>query len=115
MTAGSDLDEITDLLDDPYARDILAETSKEPLSAKMLTQRCEASLPTIYRRIDRLQDHDLLAAHQQIDPGGHHYKTYQARLKRVVISLDSGTYTVEINRTEQGAADRFSDLVEGLR
>lgn len=115
MTSDDDLDEITDLLDDPYARDILAEASIEPMSAKMLSEHCDASLPTVYRRIERLQEHDLLTDQQQLDPDGHHYKTYEARLEQVTINLENGTYSVEITRTEQEAADRFSDLVEDLK
>lgn len=115
MTTDGELSEIADLLDDSYARDILAETSIEPRSAKMLSEHCDASLPTIYRRIERLQEHDLLTAQQQLAPDGNHYKTYEARLERVSIDLTNGTYTVKITRTKQGAADRFSDLVEEMK
>lgn len=115
MTTDGELSEITELLDDPYARDILAEASIEPVSAKMLSEHCDASLPTVYRRIEQLQEHDLLTAQQQLDPDGNHYKTYEARLEGVAIDLTDGTYSVEITRTKQGAADRFSDLVEDLK
>lgn len=115
MTTDSELSAIADLLDDPYARDILAAASIKPVSAKMLSEHCEASLPTVYRRIERLQEHDLLTAQQQLDPDGNHYKTYEARLERVAIDLTNGTYSVEITRTKQGASDRFSDLVDDLK
>lgn len=115
MTTDGDLSEIAELLDDSYARDILAKTSSEPMSAKMLSERCDASLPTVYRRIERLQKHDLLKEQQQLDPDGHHYKTYEARLERVTIDLEDGMYSVEITRTERKAADRFSDLVKELK
>lgn len=115
MTTDGELSEIAELLDDPYARDILAETSIEPMSAKMLSERCDASLPTIYRRIEHLQEHDLLTSQQQLAPDGNHYKMYVARLDRVAIDLTNGTYNVEITRTKHEAADRFSDLVEELK
>ncbi|WP_049900624.1 winged helix-turn-helix domain-containing protein [Halococcus agarilyticus] len=115
MTTDGDLSEVAELLDDPYARAILAKTSIEPMSAKMLSDRCDASLPTVYRRIERLQEHDLLREQQQLDPDGHHYKSYEARLEQVSIDLEDGTYSVEITRTEREAADRFSDLVEELK
>lgn len=115
MTEDGDLGEIADLLDDPYARDILAKASTEPMSAKELSELCNASLPTVYRRIERLQNHDLLADQQQLDPDGHHYKTYETRLDQVTIDLVDGTYNVTITRTEPNAADRFSDLVDDLK
>lgn len=115
MTRDDDIGGIAELLDDPYARDILAKTSREPMSAKTLSERCDVSLPTVYRRIERLQEHELLTDQQQLDPDGHHYKTYEARLERVTIDLEDGTYSVKIDRTEPNAADRFSDLVEELK
>lgn len=115
MATDGDLGEVAELLDDPYARDILAKTSIEPMSARMLSERCDASLPTVYRRVERLQEHDLLIEQQQLDPNGHHYKTYEARFEQVTIELEDGTYSVEITRTEREAADRFSDLVDDLK
>jgi DNA-binding transcriptional ArsR family regulator len=49
------------LLDDEYARAILAATSEQATSAPALAEACDASHPTIYRRIDRLKDQNLLA------------------------------------------------------
>ena len=106
--------ELLSLLDDEYARAILIETSKEPMSADALTERCDASPPTVYRRIDRLDEHDLVEAEQELDPDGHHYKTYAARLERVTIELEDGDLTVAVDRTED-AADRFTRLYEELR
>ncbi|WP_231188859.1 helix-turn-helix domain-containing protein [Haladaptatus sp. DYF46] len=114
MSEDSDLTEIADLLDDAYARDILATASIEPMSANELSNQCDASLPTVYRRIERLEENDLLVVEQQLDPDGHHYKTYETRLEAVNIRLEDGTYTVEITRTEKSVADRFSTLVEEI-
>ncbi len=115
MTTDDDLSEIASLLDDRYAREILAATSTEPMSAKALKDRCDASLPTVYRRIEQLQALDLLTDHQQVAPDGNHYKLFESRLDRVAIDLTDGTYSVEIIRTTHEPADRFSDLVEDLR
>lgn len=115
MSKGGDFSAIAELLDDPYARDILAKASVKPMSAKMLSEHCDASPPTIYRRIERLQEYNLLMEQQQLDPDGHHYKTYETRLERVTIDLKDGTYNVEITRTDREASDLFSDLVEELK
>ncbi len=114
MPVDEDADELFALLDDEYARSILIATSVEPLSADALAERCDASEPTIYRRIDRLETFDLVESTQQLDPDGHHYKTYAARLERVTIDLDDGDLTVAVDRTED-AADRFTRLYEELR
>lgn len=114
MPVDEDVDELFALLDDEYARSILVATSVEPLSADALAERCDASEPTIYRRIDRLETFDLVESKQQLDPDGHHYKTYAARLERVTIELDDGDLTIDVDRTED-AADRFTRLYEELR
>lgn len=55
------------LLDDDYARRILAHLNEKPMSARTLSKQCDASPPTIYRRIDRLKDLDLLTEETKLD------------------------------------------------
>ena len=116
MSAGDDPEnaEVISLLDDEYARAILVETSREPLSASALAERCDASPPTIYRRIEQLQDRDLVVERQQLDPDGHHYKTYRTRVERVTVEIEDGDCTIDVSRREVDAADRFTRLFEGL-
>ena len=109
-----DLVAIASLLEDDYAREILAATSVEAHSANELAEVCGASPPTIYRRIERLNDHDLLTEAQQLDPDGHHYKVYAANLEKVTVELEAGEYTVEVARTTD-PADRFTKLYDELR
>jgi len=104
-----------ELLEDEYTRTILAETSVEPLSATELAERCDASSPTIYRRINRLQELDMLDEQQTLNPDGHHYRRFSARLERVTIELRDGAYEVSVDRTTDDAVDRFTELYEGLR
>jgi predicted ArsR family transcriptional regulator len=107
--------EIISLLDDEYARAILIETSIEPLSASALAERCDASEPTVYRRIEQLKAHDLVVEQQELDPDGHHYKTFQTRVERVTVEIEDGDCTIDVARREVDAADRFTNLFEGLK
>ncbi|WP_324757171.1 ArsR family transcriptional regulator [Haloarcula montana] len=104
-------EELLALLDDEYARTILVATREEGKSAQALSELCDADDSTIYRRIERLQDRDLLDAHQQLDPNGNHYKTYSARLERVEIEFHDDGVTIDVDRREP-AADRFTRLYE---
>lgn len=106
--------EVVDLVGDDYAWQILAETREEDRSAEALSETCNADPSTIYRRIERLEEADLLEAEQQIDPGGHHYKTYRANLDAIHVHLDEEGFTVEIDRREP-PADRFTRLYEGFK
>jgi predicted transcriptional regulator len=106
---------VLSLLDDEYARRILIETSQKPMSADALSERCDASPPTIYRRIDRLDEHGLLDEQQEMDPDGHHYKTYSARLERVTVDIEDGGMAVDVYLAdEEDGADRFTRLYERL-
>lgn len=117
-----DLAAVLDLLSDEYARDILAETSVEPMSANTLSDRCDASLPTVYRRIERLKNFDLIEEQTRIDPGGSHHKVYAAKLETFSLDLDDGAFAAAIERRatelaideEADVADRFTKMWEGL-
>lgn len=116
MTGGgaADDEELFELLDDPYARRILVETREDPRSADALSDACDASPSTVYRRIERLRERDLLAGEQRIDPDGHHYEVYVARLDRVTVDLTADGFEVAVERREADPADRFTRLYEEL-
>ena len=115
MADDGDVRAISALLEDEYAHAILVQTSSRELSASQLSEACDASVSTVYRRIERLQEFDMLEERLQLDPDGHHYRTYAARLERIEIELDDGAFDVEVTYREETAADRFTDLFEGLR
>lgn len=115
MIGDSDVREIAALLEDEYAHAILIHTSTHEMSASELSDTCDASVSTIYRRIERLQEHDLLAEQLHLDRDGHHYNTYTARLERIEIELVDGAFEINLTYRPEDAADRFTDLFEGLR
>ncbi|WP_049947504.1 winged helix-turn-helix domain-containing protein [Candidatus Halobonum tyrrellensis] len=107
--------ELFALLDDAYARAILTATSSQPMSAKTLSEECDASLPTVYRRVDRLIDCGLLAEQTEVAEDGHHYSVYSARLERLTVELEDGDLQVTLEQAPaDDVADRFTDLWEGI-
>lgn len=120
MSEDWDLEEVLELLSDEYARSILAATSTEPMSAKALSERCDASLPTVYRRIERLQEHGLIEERVQVDEGGHHREVYSARLAAFSLELEDGAYTGDLERIrrdpihEEDTVDRLTRMWEDL-
>ncbi|KOX95194.1 ArsR family transcriptional regulator [Haloarcula rubripromontorii] len=107
-------DELLALLEDEYARAIIAELTTGPMSVSELCTACEMSDPTAYRRLDRLEDAGLVAERQAVDPDGHHYKRYVATVEDVSVTFADGTYDVTVTRSSKDPADRFTDLFEGL-
>ncbi|ARS90365.1 ArsR family transcriptional regulator [Natrarchaeobaculum aegyptiacum] len=113
--ADADVD-VVEVLSDEYVRTILTQTREEPKSVDALSDACEADPSTIYRRVRQLQAVDLIEDQQQLDPGGHHYKVYSARLEEVRIRLAEDGLEVDVDRTPtESAADRFTRLYEGFK
>lgn len=101
------------LLEDDCARTILETTAREPQSATTLVEQCSASRTTVYRRLDELEEHDLVEVRQQPDADGHHYKVYAARLDRAVITLTQDGIELSLSRRDR-MTERFTRFVEGL-
>lgn len=115
VTSRSDADEILALLHDDYAEAILRQTNGEALSAKELSEACDASVSTVYRRADRLVDAGLLAERRIARPDGTHYSVYEARLDELTVRLTDVGFEVTVSETTPGdLADRFTDMWEGL-
>jgi len=117
------LDAVLDVLSDEYAREILAATSVKPMSAQQLAEACEMSEPTVYRRIERLREHDLLGERTEIRDDGNHHSVYTATLSELSVELDEGTFEATVRRRESASfpgqqeddtADRFARMWENL-
>lgn len=113
MPEEATVETVVGLLDDDYARAILAAASEERRSAKELAEAIDASLPTVYRRVDDLVDAGLLEEETELRSDGNHHSVYVTALDRVTLSLDEGTYEMQLERTTD-VADRFTDMYERL-
>ncbi|SEO73784.1 Helix-turn-helix domain-containing protein [Halogranum amylolyticum] len=102
------------LLHDEYARAILTATSRDAMSARELADICDASLPTVYRRVDDLVAQGLVVEDTELDPTGNHYTTYEAAVEHIDIDIDNGEIDVTITQ-ESDAADRFTRVWEDIR
>jgi DNA-binding transcriptional ArsR family regulator len=109
-----DIETVAGLLEDQTVREILTKTSQEPMSARALKDHCDASGPTIYRRLERLRDTDFVVEQTRPDPdSGHHRQVYAPNLDRITIELDEGTLSMQITHRER-MADRFTRLIEEM-
>ncbi|WP_080506585.1 helix-turn-helix domain-containing protein [Halolamina pelagica] len=103
------------LATDEYARAALVLTYGEALATDELADRLDAAPSTMYDRLDRLTDHDLVTEQQRLDPDGHHHKVYRARLDRVVTELTAEGFELRIDRRPTDPADRLTAAFEDLR
>ena len=98
-----------DVLCSDRARRILVAAEREPRSASELAEVCDTSLPTIYRRVEALVEHDLLEEDLRIDPSGNHYNVYAANFEGVRFAVESERFTVDVE-LKRDLVDRFGAL-----
>lgn len=97
---------IFDLFGDSLARCILVMTRQEPRSAEELAAELDVSLPTVYRRTNKLIEFDLLTDHLRADESKNQYKVFEATLERIVFEIDEDGYRVELE-TGSHAGEQF--------
>ena len=86
---------ILDALADPDCRAILA-TLDEPLPAKAVVDACGLAQTTTYRKLQQLQEADLVADRTELRPDGHHVTTYVRDCSGVFVALD-GDQQFDVN------------------
>ncbi|MFB6160629.1 MAG: winged helix-turn-helix domain-containing protein [Haloferacaceae archaeon] len=104
---------ILDAFGDRRARHVLAVVGREPRSAKAIAEELDLSLPTVYRRIEDLQDYDLVVDRTEIGDDGNHYRVFECNFESTVISLEGGEYEVRVFRRGK-VPDRFARLWDDL-
>lgn len=110
MSEDPDLPTLVSLLDSEHARTILTATSVEPMSATELTDHCDASLPTVYRCVDRLEDAGLLREETRLRSDGHHDTVYAPTIDGFEVSIEDGELTVSVSDRQPDATDALADL-----
>ncbi|MDB2246160.1 winged helix-turn-helix domain-containing protein [Halorubrum ezzemoulense] len=114
MSTDHRADELLDLLGEERVRQILAATSRDPLSAKELSEECDVALSTIYRRVEDMVANDLLVEQTQIETDGSHHSVYEANVDHVDVDIEDGTIDIKMDIRED-AAQRFSRIWSDIR
>jgi predicted transcriptional regulator len=107
-----DPEALADLLGDECARTILVEAKKEPRSAAELSDYAGVSEPTVYRRLERLREYDLVTEDIQPVTDGKNYKLYRTELDGIELDLSEDGFEITVSRRER-MVDRFTQFVEG--
>lgn len=106
--------QILDLLSDDVVKSILTVTDQRAMSAQSLEAHCDASLATIYRRIEELLELGLLREQMELQADGNHYKMFQSNLERLSVSLDDGDLEIDVDRRDD-APDRFRTVWDAMQ
>lgn len=92
--------ELFSLLDDEYALDILTSIQSEAKSARTLAEECDASRPTIYRRLNRLEDAGLIETEMTYDADGHHRTVFKTTLETVTVEMGDDGVSADISTAD---------------
>jgi DNA-binding HxlR family transcriptional regulator len=98
---------LLDVFSDEYARDILEAMQDESKSARALTETCDMSRPTVYRRLNRLSEAGLITEEIAVGSDGHHRRRFAVTVENVGISLGDAGFDADI------AADGHQPVTRG--
>jgi predicted ArsR family transcriptional regulator len=108
-----DPDTVFDVFGSEVARDVLALASIRPVSADEIAEHCDVSEPTVYRRLNALQEYDMLAEETAIGDDGHHYKRYRTCLEEVRVRVDEGQFDIDLE-LNRDYTDKFAEFWDDL-
>ncbi len=94
--AMADGDEILSLVSDEYAQRILDALGEEPLAARELVNRLDASRATVYRRLNRLESTGVVESSMTIHPEGHHRKEFRITVERMDLTFGSDGVMIDV-------------------
>lgn len=86
------------LLDADYTQSILAAIRSDAKPARTLAEECGASRPTVYRRLNRLEDAGIVESEIAYDADGPHRTVFRATLDSLTVDLGENL-AVTVSRT----------------
>ncbi len=108
---------VLDTLGDESTRAII-EALSEPMTANELSEACDIPLSTMYRKLDRLAEADLVRESTEIRESGQHTTRYARDFTEVSVWVDDEeelVTTVQRPAVEQTADQRLEELWTELR
>jgi response regulator of citrate/malate metabolism len=84
------------LLNAEYTQSILEAIQHESKPARAIAEECSASRPTVYRRLNALEDAGLVDSGMVHDADGHHRTVFETTLETVSVDLVSDGLSVTV-------------------
>lgn len=96
-------DQLVELLGDEYTRQVLETIADEPMGGREIAEATSISRPTVYRRLNRLQELGLVETSMMLCTDGNHHKQFRAVLETANLQLDGSGLTASV-QTEGSTA-----------
>ncbi|SDR27173.1 ArsR/SmtB family transcription factor [Natronobacterium texcoconense] len=94
-----DTETVLSLLSDEYVSEILEALTDGPATATELTEHCSGSKVTVYRRLNSLEENDLVEVTTDIKCDGHHCKVYRNAINEITVAVTDDGPELEVVRT----------------
>lgn len=79
---------VVELLGDECAREVLAAVADEATSGRAIAEATSLSRPTVYRRLDRLEDAGFLEVTMEVRRDGNHRRQFRSTLDSATVAFD---------------------------
>jgi DNA-binding transcriptional ArsR family regulator len=113
ITAADSIQSVLDALDDTDCRAILEATRGDAKTAGEIADECDLPSSTAYRKIDQLDDADLLTEQLRIRRSGKHVSEYACAVDDVTLTVGDGGVELAVTRADAQAdtdlAQPFAD------
>lgn len=104
---------ILDVFGDQVARQLLVLANQQPMTADDFTDHLDASPPTIYRRLNYLEQYNLITTDLDVDTDGNHSQLYETTLKRISLEVADDGYQLNLTH-RQDVGGQFGDFWSDL-
>ena len=111
---GASIADVFHVLADDYSRRILLAADEQPRTAKDLSEICDVSLATIYRRVSTLEEYELVDERSTVDADGAHRRKYETTLEALHVEISDGELEGSMTTGDE-LADNFTDLWSDIR
>lgn len=101
--------ELLELLGDEYTRRVLQTVTGQSRTGREIIEMTSVSKPTVYRRLDRLQEAGLVESETEVDADGHHRKQFTAVVERFDVEFTGDGLVGHVETTSestQSSGDR---------
>lgn len=90
--------QISRLIADEYAANILRATYRHPMSVQQLSRKCDIPIAVAYRRISEMEDIGLVRCVRQEEVyRGKKVKFYSCAVRLVKYAFDQGDFSIEVD------------------
>jgi DNA-binding transcriptional ArsR family regulator len=113
VTAADSIQSVLDALDDTDCRAILEATRGDSKTASEIADECDLPSSTAYRKIDQLDDADLLTEQLRIRRSGKHVSEYACAVDDITLTVGESGVELAVTRADAQAdtdlAQPFAD------